>query len=67
MHEYFSQIDPETISEAETKTVRARMRASRARKPPKDYPARNIPTLPKLRCLGDWQTTIRQRSEYLAP
>jgi hypothetical protein len=61
------EIDPFTVSEAETRRIRAKMRATRPRKPRTDEIARSIPSLPKLACLGDWKTTVRQRSEHLEP
>jgi hypothetical protein len=59
--------DPFCVNDAETRRIRARMRASRSPKKPDINGPRVIPTLPSLKILGSWQTSIRQRFEYLAP
>jgi hypothetical protein len=48
------EVDPETISEAETRRIMAKYRAERARKTGTEKRNRGV-TLPYLSFLGDWK------------
>jgi hypothetical protein len=61
MATYFSEIDPLTCSENETRDVLHKMRANRPRKIPDVNTPRNVPSLPRLTCLGDWKPNILNR------
>jgi hypothetical protein len=50
----FNEIDPETASESETRAVMKKYREHKPRKNISATRKRGTPSLPKLRCLGDW-------------